>query len=69
VAEKNDGTGQRAITLMEAYCKSQLRRSRIWLNVYPFNHRGIYVYEKLGYRYFESEERAGKTLLCYEKNL
>jgi len=69
VSEKNKGVGQIAIALMEGYCKSQLGRSRIWLNVYPFNHRGIHVYEKLGYRFFESEEREGKTLLCYEKNL
>ena len=69
VCDKNGGTGQKAIVLLDAYCESQLERSRIWLNVYSFNHRGIHVYEKLGYRYFESEERDGKTLLCYEKNL
>jgi RimJ/RimL family protein N-acetyltransferase len=69
VSEKNSGIGKRAITLMEAHCLSQLQRSRVWLNVYDFNHRGIHVYEKLGYRYFKSEERDGKTLLSYEKNL
>jgi len=69
VSEKNSGIGQRAIALMEKHCISRLRRSRVWLNVYDFNHRGVHVYEKLGYRYFKSEERDGKTLLYYEKNL
>jgi RimJ/RimL family protein N-acetyltransferase len=69
VSEKDSGIGQKSIALMEAHCRLQLKRSRIWLNVYAFNHRGIHVYEKLGYRYFRSEERNGKTLLCYEKDL
>ena len=69
VAEKDSGIGQVAIALMEDFCRTQLALSRVWLNVFEFNHRGIHVYEKLGYRYFKSTELDGKALLHYEKNL
>jgi RimJ/RimL family protein N-acetyltransferase len=69
VAEKNNGIGQVAITLMEDFCRLQLALTRVWLNVFEFNHRGIHVYEKLGYRYFKSTELDGKVLLYYEKDL
>jgi RimJ/RimL family protein N-acetyltransferase len=58
-----------AITLMEDFCRLQLALTRVWLNVFEFNHRGIHVYEKLGYRYFKSTELDGKVLLYYEKDL
>jgi RimJ/RimL family protein N-acetyltransferase len=44
-------------------------RRRIWLDVFEHNARGRHVYEKLGYRRFDSGELDGKPLLLYEKQL
>ena len=69
IAEKGTGVGQSAIACMEQYCRDELKRSRVWLDVFDFNQRGRHVYEKLGYRYFDSGDLEGKKLLFYEKNL
>jgi len=68
VSTKGRGYGQKAIALMEDYCKTVLGRSRIWLDVFDRNLRGIYIYEKFGYRYFKNEEKDSGTLLFYEKS-
>ncbi len=69
IAERGRGIAQAAIPLMENYCRDVLGRSRVWLDVYDFNHRGRHVYEKLGYRYFDRHEHDGKTLLFFEKTI
>ena len=69
VAEKGAGIGQSAIACMETYCRDELRRSRVWLDVFDFNQRGRHVYEKLGYKYFDSGTLRGEKLLFYEKSL
>jgi RimJ/RimL family protein N-acetyltransferase len=52
IAQKGIGPGQDAILPMEDYCRERIGRSRIWLDVFDFNHRGQHVYQKLGYRRF-----------------
>ena len=69
VGAKGAGTGQGAIRAMEAYCSNQLRRERIWLDVFASNSRGRHVYRKLGYREFKRGELRGKALLFMEKQL
>ncbi len=69
VAERGLGIGRAAIGLMEEYCRDQLGRDRVWLDVFDFNHRGRHLYQKLGYRYFDRGELDGKTLLFFEKSL
>jgi RimJ/RimL family protein N-acetyltransferase len=69
VSQTDRGIGQASITAMEAWCRENTDRSRIWLNVYEFNHRGIHVYKKLGYRYFRSEKRDDKVLLYFDQPL
>jgi RimJ/RimL family protein N-acetyltransferase len=69
VAERQLGTGQRAILAMERYCRDRIHRSRIWLDVFAANQRGIHVYEKLGYSRFDEGELHGKPLLYYHRHL
>lgn len=63
------GTGQKAIGAMERYCREQLGASRIWLDVYEDNERGIHIYEKLGFKRFREEIVRDRRLLFYEKTL
>ena len=67
VAAARRGIGQAAIRLMENYCREDLGRERIWLDVFEFNQRGRHIYEKLGYRFFDRGEVDGKPLLFYDK--
>ena len=69
VAEKGKGTGQKAITLMEDYCTQQLKRDRVWLDVFENNRRGRHIYQKLGYHEFGRSEHNGSALILMEKNL
>lgn len=69
IANKGQGIGQSAIRAMEDYCRYQLQRHRIWLDVFEFNQRGQHIYEKLGYRLFDSGDLDGKKLLFYQKNI
>ena len=69
VFEKGRGIAQIAIPLMEEYCRLNIPRPRIWLDVYDFNSRGIHLYEKLGYRRFDQREHQGKRLFFYDKKL
>jgi RimJ/RimL family protein N-acetyltransferase len=69
VAAKGAGIGQLAIQRMEEFCREEMGRRRIWLDVFEHNARGRHVYEKLGYRRFDSGELDGKPLLLYEKQL
>ena len=69
VANRGAGIGQRAIPAMEAWCRDQLGRRRIWLDVFDDNHRGQHVYEKLGYRRFKKAPHDHRTLYFYHKEL
>lgn len=69
VASKGRGIGQEAIAEMEEYCRSRLRRTRIWLDVFEHNARGRHIYEKLHYRRFGRSDLDGEPLLLYEKQL
>ncbi|MGL4766623.1 MAG: GNAT family N-acetyltransferase [Formosimonas sp.] len=69
IFDKGRGLGLQAICLMEKYCQTVLKRLRIWLDVFEYNQRGIYLYEKLGYRQFKKESCSSGTLLFYEKTL
>lgn len=69
IVQKGKGKGQRAITAMEAYCRDNLQRNRIWLDVFDFNRRGQSVYSRLGYQLFDHRDFQGKQLLYYEKEL
>ena len=69
VSAKGAGLGQAAIPAMEAYCAEQLQRQRIWLDVFDSNSRGRHIYQKLGYRQFDSGVLDGRKLLYMEKEL
>ena len=69
VATKGKGIGQMAIPEMEDFCRCELNRKRIWLDVFAHNDRGRHIYEKLGYCQFGSSAFDGKPLLLYEKRL
>lgn len=69
VSAKNKGVGQSAIHAMEDFCRARFRCNRIWLDVFEFNQRGRYIYEKLGYIQFKKGEYDGKSLLYYQKSL
>jgi RimJ/RimL family protein N-acetyltransferase len=69
VSTKGLGIGQSAIAKMEEFCRVELGRSRIWLDVFEYNHRGRHIYEKLGYRRFGESVIDGNVLLLYEKTL
>ena len=63
------GIGQVAITEMERYCKRIFNVSRIWLDVYEDNEIGLYIYKKMGYKWFKEESVEGRMLYFYEKTL
>jgi len=69
VSTKDKGIGQAAIKQMEEFCRNDLERNRIWLDVFEYNHRGRHIYEKLGYRRFSEGVSNGRSLLLYEKQL
>lgn len=69
IKNKGRGIGQIAITRMEEFCRLNLDRTRIWLDVLEQNTRGRHVYEKLGYRKFDSGFLDEKPLLLYERIL
>lgn len=69
IAQKGHGYGQKAMQLLEQYCKQELQKRVIWLDVFASNKRGIHIYQKLGYQQFEVAEHEGKTLLLMQKEL
>ncbi len=69
VSDKGKGIGQAAISQMEVFCRDELCRSRIWLDVFESNQRGRHVYEKLRYKQFGESEFMGKPCLLCEKRL
>ena len=69
VSDKGKGVGQSAITAMEQFCRTQLQRTRIWLDVFEYNNRGRHIYEKLGYERYGESDHEGRRLLLYQKKL
>ncbi|GAA4886791.1 hypothetical protein GCM10023311_07810 [Flaviramulus aquimarinus] len=49
VSEKSKGFGSKAIELIKEKCFQDYYCNRLWLDVFDFNQRAIYVYEKLGF--------------------
>src|SRR5678816_4305755 len=43
VSDKGKGVGQSAITAMEQFCRTQLQRTRVWLDVFEYNNRGRHI--------------------------
>ena len=69
VSVKGRGIGQAAIRAMEQFCRTELNRQRIWLDVFEHNHRGRHIYKKLGYEKYGESTSEGKRLLLYQKQL
>ena len=69
VSDKGKGVGQSAITAMEQFCRTQLQRTRVWLDVFEYNNRGRHIYEKLGYERYGESDHEGRRLLLYQKRL
>jgi RimJ/RimL family protein N-acetyltransferase len=69
VSAKNRGLGQSAIASMEQFCRNELMRDRVWLDVFEDNHRGRHVYEKLEYEKYGESHHEGRKLLLYQKSL
>ncbi len=69
VAHKGRGTGGQAIAALESFCRTQLQRSRIWLDAYDFNRRGQRLYCGLGYIQFDQRDFEGNQLLFFEKEI
>ena len=69
VSKRGNGIGQMAITEMETYCSSTLKRKRLWLDVLETNSRGQHIYEKLNFKRFKTSEHSNQTLHFYEKAL
>ena len=69
VSNKHRGIGQTAINAMEKYCRTELGRTKIWLDVLETNSRAWHIYEKLGYKKFKKGRQEGKPLSFLNKKL
>ena len=69
IDSRGKGNGQKAIKLMEQYCKNQLHATSIWLDVFESNLRGQHIYKKLGFIKTGTGKVNGETILFYEKQL
>lgn len=69
IKQKGLGFGQEAIMQLEEYCRAVWNTKSIWLDVFEFNHRGIHIYEKLGYKKTGESFLNKKRLVIMEKNL
>lgn len=69
VSTKGQGIGQAAMRQLEHFCRTDLHRTRIWLDVFATNNRARHLYEKLGYVQFGNTELNGKPVMLYEKAL
>lgn len=48
VSEKGVGYGKESLAALIKYSFEEMNMNRFWLDVYPFNKRGIHLYESLG---------------------
>ncbi|MBY5947768.1 GNAT family N-acetyltransferase [Photobacterium rosenbergii] len=69
IASKGNGLGQQVIKEVERYCSQKLQCSKLWLDVFKFNSRGIHIYTKLGFTQFKTGSYQGKELLFMVKEL
>ncbi|WP_433924925.1 GNAT family N-acetyltransferase [Vreelandella sp. 21] len=69
VDRKGKGIGQAAISMMEEYCRKELRGERIWLDVFESNVRGQHIYRKMGFTETGTSSYHDKNLLYFEKML
>ncbi|NOI58992.1 GNAT family N-acetyltransferase [Vibrio coralliilyticus] len=67
IEKQGRGYGQRALQAMEHYCFHQLGCSRIWLDVFASNARGVHIYRKWGYTEFGCDVHQGQRLLLMDK--
>ncbi len=61
------GIGQLTIQALESFCQETLQAERIWLDVFDDNHKGMHIYEKLGYLRFGEQDEGGRNMYLYEK--
>ncbi|MDD1780422.1 GNAT family N-acetyltransferase [Enterovibrio sp. ZSDZ35] len=69
VSSKGKGLGQKAMRGIDEYCSQKMGASRIWLDVFEDNMRGIHIYKKCGYQQFNTLDLDGRLLLLFEKTL
>lgn len=69
IKHKGLGIGQKAVMKLEEYCRAAWNTKSVWLDVFEFNHRGIHIYEKLGYKKIGSNFFNEKRLIIMEKHL
>jgi diamine N-acetyltransferase len=69
ISQPGQGYGKKIIKMIEDICRNELRRSRVWLDVFETNARARHVYIRCGYKQFGQSEYKGKTLLLYEKTI
>lgn len=50
VMDKSHGYGQEIVRGIQAFAFTKLKVHRLWLEVYTFNHKAIYLYEKLQFK-------------------
>lgn len=67
VSEPGRGYGKRVVSMVDAICRAELGRVRVWLDVFEENERARHLYEHCGYQRFGESEREGRRLLLYEK--
>lgn len=50
IAGKGKGYGRESLRAIKKYCFEILKCHRLWLDVYPYNERAIYLYESEGFQ-------------------
>lgn len=48
ISEKGVGYGKESLRALIKYAFEEMSMNRFWLDVYPFNERGIHLYESVG---------------------
>ena len=69
INEPGRGFGSQALRLIDETCALELKRGRIWLDVFEINTRARHVYERCGYQLLGRDELQGQALLLYHKQL
>jgi RimJ/RimL family protein N-acetyltransferase len=69
VARPGKGYGAYAVAMVDSFCRDQLGRARIWLDVFEDNARARGLYERNGYQEQSQTDYEGRTLILYEKTL
>lgn len=69
VAEKNRGTGKKAIAALHNYCRETLKATRIWLDFFEDNLRARHLYTQAGYIRSGTNQFNGRTLIVMTKEL